>query len=196
MPRKSLAPAFIVLKYTTTVAATGVAFNHEMVVPVNVQVWNGDTTQIVRKGGTSAVWSVEMVTFIQTFDDMYHTSSVWTSFELWRQDTATSDPVLVSTYAPVALVGVSGGATIQASGVCYAFRSTEDSAYRLLLLESNQAPDQRKAYSTMSSTQKAPVDYLLGANSPVYARSNAYLSTFGLFTSKTYDVIRKKRLGM
>lgn len=194
MPRKSLAPAFIVIKYTTTV--NSVVLNHEMVVPVNVLVWNGDTTNLIRKGGTNAVWSTEMVTFVQTFDDMYHTSSVFTTFELWRQDSAAADPQLIATYAPVGLVGTSAGTTVQASGVCYAFRSLEDSAYRLMLMESNQAADQRKAYASLSATQKAPIDYLLGANSPVYARSNSYLSTFGIYTTKTYDVLRKKRLGM
>lgn len=193
MPRKSLAPAFVVVKYNTTIGT--VVMPHEMVIPVNVVTWAGDATVLTKKGSGTVAWQVGVTEMIATILPMYHTSSTFHTFELWRQDTATSDPQLVSTYASTA-VGTSGGATVQASGVCYAFRSTEDSAYRLILIESNQAPDQRKAYSTLSATQKAPVDYLIGVDSIVYARSNAYLQTFGIFTSKTYDVVRKKRLGM
>jgi hypothetical protein len=43
---------------------------------------------------------------------------------------------------------------------------------------------------------KAPVDYILSNDSIIYARSNAYIGTFGLYTTKTYDKVRKKRLGL
>lgn len=193
MPRKSLAPAFVVVKYNTTVGS--IVLPHEMIIPVNVVTWAGDATVLTKKGGGTVAWATGVTAMLTPILALYHTTSAFHTFELWRQDTAASDPQLISTYASAA-VGTSGGSTVQASGVCYAFRSTEDSAYRLLLIESNQLADQRKAYSTMSPTQQAVVTQLLGVDSIVYARSNAYLNTFGLFTSKTYDVVRKKRLGM
>lgn len=166
-----------------------------MVIPVKVTTWAGDATLLDKKGGGTVAWQTGVAAMVATWLAMYHTSSAFHTFKLWRQDSATADPVLISTYASAA-VGTSAGTTVQASGVCYAFRSTEDSAYRLLLLESNQAADQRKAYAVLSATQKAPIDYLIGVDSIVYARSNAFLSTFGLFTSKTYDKVRKIRLGL
>lgn len=168
---------------------------HTMTVPVNVVVWNGGSTNVVLKDGSNRLWTTAILDLLTTIAPMYHTTSTFPTWELWRQDTATSDPVLVATSSS-ALIGGSASLSVLGSGANMAFRSTEDSAYRLLLLESNQAADQRKAYSVLSATQKAPIDYLLGNTSLVYARSNAYLNTFGLYTSKTYDKLRKKRLGM
>jgi hypothetical protein len=193
MPRKSLAPAFVVVNYTTTIGT--VVFPHTMTIPVNVVAWSGATTQLVLKNATSVQWDTAITNMLNTIMALYHTSSVFPLWELWRQDTATSDPSLQATFAS-GMAGTSGGPTIQACGANFAFRSTEDSAYRLLLIESNQAVDQRKAYSALSATQKAPIDFLLGNTSPVYARSNAYLQTFGIFTSKAYDKVRDKRLGL
>jgi len=193
MPRKSLAPAFIVVNYFTTVGT--IVMPHTMTVPVNVVVWNGGSTNVVLKDGSNRLWTTAILDLLTTIAPMYHTTSTFPTWELWRQDTATSDPVLVATSSS-ALIGGSASLSVLGSGANMAFRSTEDSAYRLLLLESNQAADQRKAYSVLSATQKAPIDYLLGNTSLVYARSNAYLNTFGLYTSKTYDKLRKKRLGM
>lgn len=194
MPRKSLAPAFVVVNYSTVV--NSITFPHQMVIPVNVLVWGGDATNVVVKNGTNVLWSTAVGTFLATVVPIYHTSSLFSTYELWRQDTASSDPQLISIFTPAALAGTSAGVSVLGSGVCYAFRSTEDSAYRLILIESNQGSEQRKAYSALSATLKAPVDYLLGTTSLVYARSNAYLATFGIFTTKIYDKVRKKRLGM
>jgi hypothetical protein len=194
MPRKSLAPAFIVSQYTTTFNAVIMA--HVMTTPVNVVAWAGAATVLTKKGGTTEIWSTAILDLWNTILPMYHTSSVVTQFELWRQDNAAADPSLVDTFAPVGLVGGSAGATVMASGVTYTFRSTEDTPFRLVMIESNQAANQRLAYSTMSSTQKAPVDYIIGNDSIVYARSNAYIATFGLFTTKGFNKIRKKRLGL
>ena len=193
MPRKSLAPAFVEVQYTTTIGTT--VLNHTMIIPVNVTAWAGSSTLINKKGGGTVAWFTGVLAMLATIVPMYPAASGFHTFKLWRQDTASDDPVLIDTY-PSALVGTSGGSSVQASGVCYAFRSTEDNAYRLLLIESNQTADQRRAYATLSATQKAPVDYLLGADSIVYARGNSYLQTFGIFTSKTYDKVRKIRMGL
>jgi len=194
MPRKSLAPAFVVVNYTAIV--NSITLPHQMIIPVNVAVWAGDSTNIIQKGGGNQLWSTAVGTFLATIVPMYHTSSVFSNYELWRQDSASSDPVLISIFTPAGLVGTSGGIAVLGGGTCYAFRSTEDSAYRLILIESNQGYNQRLAYASLSATQKAPVDYLLGSTSLLYARSNAYLATFGILTSKCYDKVRKKRLGM
>lgn len=194
MPRKSLAPGFIVTQYTTIVNT--ISMPHQMVTPVNVVVWAGDATVLTKKGGTTEIWSTAILDLWNTILPMMNNASTINSFELWRQDTASSDPSLVSTFTPVGLVGGSAAAAVLASGALWTFRSTEDAPFRLLVIESNQNPNQRLAYTNLSATQKAPVDYIVSNDSIVYSRANSYISTFGLYTTKTYDKVRKKRLNL
>ncbi len=195
MPLNSLAPAFIKLRYSTIVSA--ISMTHVMVLPVMEVSDDGDNTLLLRKGATSQLWTTCVDDLVLVLKPLFSAAGV-TTFDfadLYLQADANSTPVFTSTHL-IAVTATGGTGTVSELMETYSFRSADGGKFKLLLLEGLATVNNRHTYGTLSAAQKALVDFLIGNNSFVHARDNSYLQTFLFQTTKTNDILRKKRMGL
>ena len=193
MPRKSLAPGFIKIFQSTTISGT--PMSHVQTLSIAGPTWLGALTTLLRKSGAAVVWTTAVTELIVLLRPLMGTGTTYINAEIWRQDTATDDPLFISTVA-IALAGTNGAATLSAGQAVIDFKGADDSDLRFTLLEPAMAANRRLAYLGMTAAEKALCDYIVGATTWLYTRGNSFPVNVGFLTSKTNDVLRKSRLNL
>jgi hypothetical protein len=191
MPKNTLSPLFVDIQYSTVVG--GVTLDHHQKLGMNPAVLAGAATTVFRANGTTVLWSTAVIEWVTVAKTLFHTTSTFIAAELWSMPTPSSDPVFVATVA-LAIAGTSGASSVFANQAVWDFKGADDSDMRVTLLETNQAADQRKAYTAQSAAQKVVPDFFLAATCPFWTRGNAYPASTGILNTKTNDRIRAKRL--
>lgn len=168
---------------------------HVQTLSVAAPVWSGAASTIQRKSAANVLWTTAVGELVALLRPLMNAATTYINAEIWRQDTATDDPIFIAT-AALALAGTAAGTTLSAGQMVIDFKGADDSDLRFTLLEPGTTANRRVAYPAMTAAEKALVDYIVGATTWLYTRGNSFPVNVGFLTTKTNDVLRKSRLNL
>lgn len=196
MPLKTLFPGFIKLHYTTVINT--VVIPHVQTIPVNLTLVDGDNSEVTLRNGTAVLWGTALdawVAVMKTIMDGGTPASAFITAELYSIDIPGAEPVFQS-IIPISTVPTGSGGSKFAQQDVFTFRTAEGGHAKIYIMESVTPLQTHVAYAGMAVAGKAVVDYAIGDESLWYGRDNSYLSVSLFETTKTNDILRKKRLGL
>lgn len=192
MTRYSLAPGYITLNYTVTIATIAMQHHMRFQIQPEAPVWVA-LNLVPANGGAGVLWSTAVDALMLVLKPLFSTGTTFVDATLHRQDTASSAPILIATSA-LGVVGTNGGAAATSLEAKYIFRSSNGNLYYSTLIEPAGTPDQALQYAGLTAGQKAWVDYVRGTTSIIRARDQGLTTTFLRLVTKANDRVRKKRM--
>ena len=181
----SLSPAFVRINYTT---AFGV---HSMTVPTVPVFLDGATWKFtLRDEVTPTSVLTEITAYVNLLKVFFNATTTFVDFILYVQDSPATTPVPFYS-ATLAIVGTSG-ATAWAKAVqrTWTFRADDFGLFKLVMLDvPNDGFD--RVTATQAGAQTSLKNYIIGANTPIAARSGGKPTVFLQFVDTLNDKLRK-----
>lgn len=182
----SLAPGYAKMTYN------GTLFPHHMTIPINFDgaPTPGEEPDLLLKTGSDN--AVDALTnYFEVMRPFFPATVAFGLCEIHSVDDTTGDDEFIFGF-DVGLVGTSLVARVALAEDVYSFKLVNGGIYKLYLME-DVSPVNLKAFAPFPAGVYGDlVDFVTGAASPVYGRSNSYPFAAIAQTTKTNDSLRKQ----
>ena len=182
-----LAPGYLKLFYTSN--------GHDHVQTLPVKPASVSTGFALNKSGGGTITQVDFfAAWLDLIRPFFHTTDSFTGWEAFTQADCSHAPVFQNDGTFSSENGSSGSADVQWTQADFTFKTALGGRFKITLLETTQAPDQKSALAGLTGSWGDLRDYLIGVDSAVWARDNQPPAIPLNFVTKTNDALRKKYL--
>lgn len=184
----SLAPGYARVTYD------GVLFPHHMTIPVNYDgtPTPGSEPDLLLKDGSSVGGETAIGDFVTELLPNFATNTHFGLCEFHTVDAVTGDDQFVYAFN-LGMVGSAGSANIPTSEMVLTFKLQTGGLYRLYLME-GASPANHKFLPPYGAGYVQDIsDFVVGATSPVWGRTNAYPFAPVSVITKYNDKLRKQQ---
>lgn len=183
----SLAPGYVRVTYD------GTLFPHHMTIPVNFSGTPvpGSEPDLVLKDDTTEGAIAAIAALMAVIQPFFNTAVHFGLAEAHTVDATDGEDSFIFAWN-VGLLGLSSVASVSSGQAIMSFKTSLGTPYKLYLMESVVAVNQRFLPPFTDTVQDAASDFIVGNTSPIYGRGNAYPFVPVSFISKTNDKLRKQ----
>jgi hypothetical protein len=187
MTANCLAPGFFRLFYTSN--------GHNHVQTVGVDPTDSSMATWRTSGGSTNAFDAALDAYVALIAPFFHTTDVFTGAEVYSMPTCADAPVFKFAYDLNGGVnGTSSSADVDWTQCVLTYRTKAGGKFKLQLMETIIASDEKEALPTASAFIIALNTYLLGAGDVLYARDNSFPGFALNLVTKVNDKLRKKFL--
>lgn len=186
MPRHSLFPGFIKIAYTSN------GHPHTQVLPINDDPTPAGASFTIPTRAAGAVdWQTAVTAWANLLKVLMDDTASLDSAELYNYE-AFPGPADFLQAMTVGVAGTSSSPPVAYAQCVFTFKGTAGSAVRPTVNESTIPVDQKVPYASLSSPEKAVVDFVLSDDDWIAMRGGGFPSAFKFEVTKTNDKLRKK----
>lgn len=184
-----LAPGYAKLAYHAN------GHDHVLTLPINPS-GSGTGLSLIKKGGGTISRTDALTALLAVVVPLFHTTDSFSNVDWFLQADCDSAPVFQTSSTLVGIVGTSSAADQAWVQALITFRTQGGGRGKFQLMEGIMPADRRGASPTFDGYTQIQdlAEYLVSADSWIYARDNTYLAAALNLTTKINDELRKKYL--